>query len=171
MDAGRVSVRVVYCIPPSHSGTPSSGMDTPVERINLDCKCFTGSMLPQRRCLSNVLERLGCDQTLSERKGRNRADRCVIERRCAAMTQSARIFCRAKSSGLKNGGLWHSRRRGGEDGTANDRENRLHGFSSVAFASSPSTSASANMQLNQSPPSGSRIAPARSLPSPGSGIQ
>ena len=61
---------------------------------------------------------VGCDQTLSERKGRNHAGRCVIERRCAAMTQSARFFCRAKSSGLKmaacgiaaNGGVrCHSR--------------------------------------------------------------
>ena len=53
----------------------------------------------------------GCDQTLSECKGRNRADRCVIERRCAAMTQSARIVCRAKSSGLKMAACGHSRQR------------------------------------------------------------
>ena len=55
---------------------------------------------------------------MSERKGRNRAGRCVIERYCAAMTQSARIFCRAKSGVLKmaacgiaaNGGVrCHSR--------------------------------------------------------------
>ena len=33
-----------------------------------------------------------CDQTLSEREGRNRAGRCVIARRSAAMTRSARAL-------------------------------------------------------------------------------
>lgn len=39
--------------------------------------------------------------TLSERKIRNRMGRCVILRRCAAMTQSTSVFCGAKNSGLK----------------------------------------------------------------------
>ena len=56
-------------------------------------------------------QEIGCDETLPERKGRNCAGRCVIERRCAAMTRSARVYLLAKKQRTENGGWWHSRQR------------------------------------------------------------
>ena len=99
--------------PLDDSGTATNGENhaktirptTPVPQSQRSPRfSFEGIIPPQRthrifyqntRFRSNpgrISGQQGCDQTLSERKGRNRADRCVIERRCAAMTQSARIF-------------------------------------------------------------------------------
>ena len=54
------------------------------------------AILPDSARTRKFFRAIGCGQTLSERKGRNRMSRCVILRRCAAMTQSASVFCGPK---------------------------------------------------------------------------